>query len=171
MNYIFRKAETSDAPKIWAVLKQAIAKRKADGSEQWQDGYPNPEIIKHDIETQTGFVLTENNAIAGYVSIAINNEPAYNKIEGNWLTNTDYVVFHRIAISEKHTGKGLAKKILDCIEDYAKSNAIFSIKADTNFDNPIMLNLLEKYGYTYCGEVYFRNSPRKAYEKVLKNSN
>ncbi|MFV0566272.1 MAG: GNAT family N-acetyltransferase [Flavobacteriaceae bacterium] len=170
MNYNFRKAEASDLPEIWLILKQAIARRKADGSQQWQDGYPNPEIIRHDIEKQTGFVLTEKNTIVGYVSIDINSEPAYDAIEGNWLTNTDYVVFHRIAISEKHTGKGLAKKILKHIEDYAKSNTISSIKADTNFDNPAMLTLFKKYGYTYCGEVYFRNSPRKAYEKVLKNN-
>jgi hypothetical protein len=27
------------------ILQQAIARRKADGSNQWQDGYPNPEVI------------------------------------------------------------------------------------------------------------------------------
>jgi hypothetical protein len=30
---------------IWIILQQAIARRKADGSNQWQDGYPNPEVI------------------------------------------------------------------------------------------------------------------------------
>ncbi len=38
---------------------------------------------------------------------------------------------------------------------------------DTNFDNTPMLRILEKLGYTYCGEVYFRGSARRAYEKVL----
>jgi hypothetical protein len=38
---------------------------------------------------------------------------------------------------------------------------------DTNFDNLPMLNIFEKLGYTYCGEVYFRGSARRAYEKVL----
>ena len=50
MNYNFRKATITDAPKIWIILQQAILRRKADGSNQWQDGYPNPEIIQQDIE-------------------------------------------------------------------------------------------------------------------------
>ncbi|MFV0540031.1 MAG: GNAT family N-acetyltransferase [Aestuariibaculum sp.] len=169
--YVFQKAKISDLPQIWDILKQAIARRKKDGSEQWQDGYPNPEIIKSDIEKNTGFVLTKNNTITGYACVAINDEPAYSNIEGNWISNGDYVVFHRVAISENYLGKGLAKKMLEYIEDYALSNAIFSIKADTNFDNPAMLNLFDKHGYMYCGEVYFRNSPRKAYEKILKVKN
>jgi hypothetical protein len=30
-----------------------------------------------------------------------------------------------------------------------------------------MLRVLEKLGYVYCGEVYFRGSARKAFEKKL----
>jgi hypothetical protein len=30
-----------------------------------------------------------------------------------------------------------------------------------------MLKLFEKLGYQYCGEVYFRGSARKAFEKVI----
>jgi hypothetical protein len=47
-------------------------------------------------------------------------------------------------------------------------NNIYSIKADSNFDNPAMINLFEKTGYKYCDEVYFRGSPKKAFEKVLQ---
>jgi hypothetical protein len=57
--------------------------------------------------------------------------------------------------------------MLKNIEDFALSNNIFSVKADTNFDNIAMMKIFENLGYTYCGEVYFRGSPRKAYEKVL----
>ncbi len=170
MIYNFRNAKASELPEIWTILQQAIARRKQDGSQQWQDGYPNPEVIKKDIEHNTGFVLTQNKHIAGYICIAINNEPAYNTIEGHWLSNTDYVVFHRLAISNDFIGKGLSKKILKYIEDYALKHRIFSIKADTNFDNTAMLSLFKKFEYQYCGQVYLRNSPRQAYEKVLKTN-
>jgi hypothetical protein len=46
MDYHFRKAELSEITPIWAILKDAIARRKQDGSTQWQDGYPNPEILQ-----------------------------------------------------------------------------------------------------------------------------
>ena len=168
MTNLFRLATLKDLPAIWDILQQAIARRKADGSNQWQDGYPNPEVVHNDIEKEVGFVLTLENEIAGYFVVLINDEPEYAKLEGKWLTNDDFVVFHRIAISEDNLGKGLAKSIFQFIEDYALKNDIFSVKADTNFDNHAMLSLFEKSGYVYCGDVYFRGSPRRAYEKVLE---
>jgi RimJ/RimL family protein N-acetyltransferase len=167
MKSTFKLAEINDVPKIWEILKQAIARRKADNSNQWQDGYPNPEVIKSDIEKKAGFVVLFDHEIAGYVAVLINDEPEYDNIVGKWLTNGDFVVFHRVAISDRHLGMGLAKEICQHIESYAKASKIPSIKADTNFDNPAMLNLFEKMGYVYCGEVFFRGSPRKAYEKVV----
>jgi GNAT superfamily N-acetyltransferase len=168
MTPIFRLATLTDLPAIWDILQQAIARRKADGSEQWQDGYPNLEVVQNDIEKEVGFVLTLENEIAGYFVVLINDEPEYAKIEGKWLTNDDFVVFHRIAISDVYLGKGLAKSIFQFIEDYARKNDIFSVKADTNFDNLAMLSLFDKTGCVYCGEVYFRGSARRAYEKVLE---
>ena len=45
MNYQFRKASILDKNQIWEILKQAILRRKNEGSQQWQDGYPNLDII------------------------------------------------------------------------------------------------------------------------------
>jgi GNAT superfamily N-acetyltransferase len=170
MNYNFIKANTIDSGPIWEILKDAILRRKKDGSNQWQDGYPNPESVQNDIEKGVGFVLTENETIIGYCAILINDEQEYAKILGKWLTNVDFVVFHRVAIAETHLGKGMAKLLFTFIEEFAKDNNINSIKADTNFDNGAMLSLFDKSGYVYCGEVHFRGSPRKAYEKVLEKT-
>ena len=167
MNYKFRKANSEDLIQIWEILQQGIASRKKDGSNQWQDGYPNAEVVQNDIDKEVGYVLTEGNSIIGYCAILINDEPEYANIEGNWLTNEDFVVFHRVAISENHLGKSLSKKILEFIEVVALDKQILSVKADTNFDNIAMLKIFERMGYVYCGEVHFRGSARKAYEKVL----
>jgi GNAT superfamily N-acetyltransferase len=163
----FRKAELSEKSQIWDILQQAIKRRKEDGSNQWQDGYPNPEVVQKDIEKGEGFVLVDGESILGYCAVLINDEPEYSKIQGEWLTNGDFVVFHRVAISESYLGKGLAKIMVKFIEEFALQNGIMSVKADTNFDNFPMMSIFEKSGYKYCGEVYFRGSPRRAYEKVL----
>lgn len=167
-NYQLRKATLLDAKRIWEILADAIERRKTDGSAQWQDGYPNPTVIENDINQGYGFVLLENHKIVGYCALIINYEPAYEAIEGKWLSNQDFVVIHRVAIAQEQLGKGLAQKIMTEIENYALQQHIFSIKADTNFDNQAMLHLFEKLGYSYCGEVYFRGSARKAFEKILK---
>jgi RimJ/RimL family protein N-acetyltransferase len=169
-DYHFRKAKISEIPQIWDILRMAIIRRKEEGSDQWQDGYPNPEVVQKDIEKEAGFVLTEGETIVGYCAVLINDEPEYAKIEGKWLTNDDFVVFHRVAISEKYLGKGCAPKMINCIEDFAIKNNIYSVKADTNFDNIAMMKVFEKLGYTFCGNVYFRGGQRKAYEKVLQKS-
>ena len=169
--YSFRKAQISDIPEIWLILQKAIQRRKEEGSKQWQDGYPNPEVIQNDIEKEIGFVLTDNQKIIGYTAVLINDEPEYARIEGKWVTNADFVVFHRVAISEDYLGKGLAKIMIGYIEDYALENQIYSVKADTNFDNHAMMAIFNRLGYVYCGEVYFRGSARRAYEKVLERNN
>lgn len=167
MNFHFRKAEVKDSDAIWKILEQAISRRKNDGSNQWQDGYPNLEIVKKDIEKNAGFVLTNNEMIVGYVTILINDEPEYLKIEGKWLSNSDFVVLHRLAISEDYLGQNLSKKIIDFVKDLALIQKIYSIKADTNHDNFAMMKIFEKCGFQFCGIVHFRGSPRRAYEKQL----
>lgn len=170
MNYNFRQATPSEVPQIWNILQQAIQRRKSDGSTQWQDGYPNPEVIQGDIEKNAGYVLTEEDTIIGYSAVLVNDEPEYANIQGKWLTEGDFVVVHRVAISETHSGKGLAKKILAFIEEFALAKNIHSVKADTNFDNKAMIKTFKALGYVYCGEVYFRGSARRAYEKVLSKA-
>ena len=167
MNYSFIQATTAETTQIWILLQQAIIRRKNDGSEQWQDGYPNLAVVQKDIEKGTGFLFKEGESIIGYCALLINDEPEYDNIKGKWLSNEDFVVFHRFVIAENYLGKGWSKKMIEYIENFAIENGVYSIKVDTNFDNHAMLSIFEKLGYSYCGKVYFRGSERKAYEKLL----
>ena len=65
------------------------------------------------------------------------------------------------------TQAGKVQYLLQKLEGDILENNIFSIKVDTNFDNIPMLKILEKLGYTYCGEVILNYSVRKAFEKKL----
>jgi GNAT superfamily N-acetyltransferase len=167
MNISFRKAIKDDIPTIWEILQQAIRRRREDGSIQWQDGYPNPDVVTHDIEKRSGYVLTEEDRVIAYCSIAINDEPEYLRLQGKWLTQGDFVVVHRIAVGDSDIGKGLATRFLIHAEEFAQQHSVSSVRIDTNFDNGPMLRVIQKQGFVYCGEVYFRGSPRRAYEKVL----
>ncbi|MDR7371289.1 GNAT family N-acetyltransferase [Flavobacterium aquidurense] len=164
---LLRKATLSEIPQIWEIIQDAIEQRRLEGSQQWQDGYPNELSITNDINNGYGFVLTENDSIVCYAAIIFDIEPAYEEIEGKWLTNDDYVVVHRVAVSKLAKGKGIATKLFLKIEELAVQQNVYSIKVDTNFDNVPMLKILDKLNYTYCGEVYFRGGARRAYEKKL----
>ena len=166
-NYSFRPATSNDKKRIWEILQQAISRRKNEGSDQWQQGYPNPETVEVDLQNSWGYVLEADGTLVGYAAVIFEIEPAYEIIVGKWLTEGKYVVVHRIAIADDFAGQGLATKIFLEIEKVARNKNILSIKVDTNFDNLPMLKILDKLNYTYCGEVYFRGSSRKAFEKIL----
>ena len=164
----FRNAVISDTEPIWQILQQAIERRKKDGSNQWQDGYPNLETVENDIKRNFGFVLESGNQIMAYAALIYEAERAYEVIDGKWLSTGKYAVVHRVAVSDKIAGKGIATQVFKEIEKMVISKKIFSIKVDTNFDNIPLLKILTKLNYTYCGEVYFRGSARKAFEKILR---
>ena len=163
-----RKADLSEKAPIWEILQQAIEQRRLDGSEQWQNGYPNEQTVYDDITKGYGYVITNNDVIIAYAAIIFGVEAAYEEINGKWLTNGDYVVVHRLATANSVKGQGVATKLFSLLEDLCISQNIYSIKIDTNFDNIPMLKILERLGYAYCGEIFFGGAPRQAFEKVLK---
>jgi GNAT superfamily N-acetyltransferase len=163
-----RKATQSELQPIWEIIQYAIEQRRADGSDQWQSGYPNKTTIQEDLDAGYAYVLDDDDAILAYAAIIFGKEEAYDKIDGEWLTNGDYAVLHRVAASPMAKGKKAGTHLFQLVERLCVDNNIYSIKVDTNFDNAPMLKLLENLNYTYCGEVFFQNAPRKAFEKVLQ---
>lgn len=164
---ILRKASLSELTIIWNILQDAINQRKKDGSEQWQNGYPNKQTVYDDINNGYGYVLIDNNIIVAYAAIIFGEEPAYNDINGSWLTNDDYVVIHRVATSNEFKGKGIATQLFRMIEDLSFEQNVYSIKVDTNFDNIPMMKILDKLQYTFCGEIMFGGASRRAYQKII----
>ena len=114
-------------------------------------------------------VETHENILVAYIVVSERPEPAFEELKTGWLTfNTPYLVMHRLAITQNPKIKGLATWILQQVEEIAKSKNITSLKVDTNFDNLAMLHIFKKLDYVYCGEVFYRGSPRKAFEKLIK---
>ncbi len=160
-------AKEQDFAMIMSIIEDAKQLRKAQGSTQWQDGYPNEQTIRNDYLHHNAYVLTDGKNLLAYCAIIFNDEPAYEQIEGKWLNEDPFFVIHRVAITKKELGKGYGNLIFKLIEDFCKEREVYNIKVDTHFDNQAMLSILEKLGYVYCGEVYFRGSPRRAFQKVL----
>jgi GNAT superfamily N-acetyltransferase len=162
-----RPAETGDLADIWNILQQSIARRREDGSTQWQDGYPNEEIVRKDIAEKHGYVFILDEKIAGYAAVFFDLEAEYEELK-TWENEPPYVVIHRVAVSSNFLKRGIATEIFRLIENLVIIKGIKSIRVDTIFDNTGMLRIFEKFNYTYRGEVYFRGKARKAFEKKLQ---
>lgn len=162
-----REATLADIHSVWEILQQAIERRRQDGSNQWQDGYPNKEVVRSDIANGSAYVLTTGGKVVAYAAIIFGIEPAYDNIDGEWLTDGAYVVVHRVAVSNAVVGQGVATHLFGMVEQLSVRKGVYSVKVDTNFDNAPMLKILSNLGYIYCGEVVYESGLRLAYEKVL----
>lgn len=172
-DFIFRKASPSEAERIVEIIRQAQAQMRALGSRQWQDGYPAPEDINADIQAGNGWVLCKSipvgsQGIIAYGAVIFGVEPAYNALKGEWLTDGEYVVVHRLAVADGEKGRGIAAQFMLQTEQLAQERGIGSFRVDTNFDNNYMLRLLEKQGFAYCGKIVYRSGERLAFEKILE---
>ena len=168
---IFRQAQSCETDRIMQIIRQAQARMHAAGSRQWQDGYPAPGHISADIGRNRGYVLCKPGvegplSVIAYGAVVFDGEPAYDAIDGQWLTDEPYVLVHRIAVADGERGRGVAAEFLHRVETLAQERGVKAFRIDTNFDNQTMLRLLERTGFTYCGKVVYRSGERLAYENT-----
>lgn len=165
----FRKSAIKDIDEIMKIINEAKLYFKKNNINQWQDGYPNKDVILNDIKNEESFVVINDNKVIGTVVISFKGEKTYNKIyEGTWLSNNDYAVIHRIAISNEFKGFGIGTMIIEEAQKLAFEKNIRSIKIDTHKDNISMQKLLVKNNFKYCGVIYLEDrSERVAFEKLF----
>jgi len=165
----FRIAVEADINYIMSIIKQAQVYFKENGINQWQNNYPNFETIENDISNKKGYVLLKDNSIVGTSAVAFDREKTYEAIyKGQWISNNEYAVVHRIAVDSNYKGLGLASVIIKNIEEICLNKGVHSIKIDTHEENVSMQKLLHKNEFQYCGIIYLEDkSKRIAYEKTL----
>ncbi len=167
----FRQAKISDLDQIVEIIELSKKYLKETKVDQWQDGYPAKEDLRRDIESGSSYVLTNKDEIVATTVISLDGESTYNSIfNGEWITNEDYIVMHRVAVHDKYKGKGIFKELIKEAEILALNKGISSIKIDTHRDNISMQRAVVKNDFKKCGIIYLEDgSERIAFEKVLKS--
>lgn len=167
----FRQAKISDLDQIVEIIELSKKYLKETKVDQWQDGYPAKEDLRRDIESGNSYVLTNKDEIVATTVISLDGESTYNSIfNGEWITNEDYIVMHRVAVHDKYKGKGIFKELIKEAEILALNKGISSIKIDTHRDNISMQRAVVKNDFKKCGIIYLEDgSERIAFEKVFKS--
>ena len=165
----FRKAVEADIDSIMKIIKQAQDYFKEKGINQWQNNYPNVEVISNDVAEKNSYVLLKNNEVVATAVVSFKGEKTYESIyEGKWISDKEYAVVHRIAVDNNYKGLGLSSQIIKSVEELCIDKGVFSIKIDTHEQNSSMQKLLRKNKFENCGIIYLEdNSPRIAFEKIL----
>lgn len=167
-----RKTGVCDLEHLMPIFDEARATIAALGIDQWQNGYPNRDVILDDIKkTQSHCVLLDGE-ICGTFALIEDGEPTYNEIfDGKWLTGDSrehYFAIHRVAISVKCRGKGISTEIINYCAEKAKASGKDSLRIDTHRGNVVMRKMLEKHGFAHCGTIYLESGDeRVAYEKII----
>ena len=74
---VMRKATVHDIPGIMEIIKQARAYLKENGVDQWQNGYPDENVILNDILNENSYVLVSEEALIGTAAVIVDGEKTY----------------------------------------------------------------------------------------------
>lgn len=161
-------ATKQDIVGIINMISECIKSMEAQGIYQCNKIYPNFEVIENDVKNGSGYVIKDNNTCIAYVVINEEQSPEYSRI--SWSTDVNKVlVIHRLSVHPESQGKGIAKKLINFIEDFAVKYKYTCIRLDAYSGNKVALRLYEKMGYKSLGQVFFpgRELPFLCYEKVF----
>ncbi|MBP3701147.1 MAG: GNAT family N-acetyltransferase [Lachnospiraceae bacterium] len=169
---IFRNTQEKDRAQVIALWRQAQAYFKAQGIDQWQDGYPDAACLEADMANGESYVLVEEDTeeVLATCFISFAGEPDYDVIyDGNWQEPEPYGVVHRVAVTSERKGQGLAGQLISYAAAMCRERGIGSIRMDTHEDNRSMQRMLSKNGFLYRGIIYLGRdgAKRVAFEKSL----
>lgn len=165
---IIRKANASDAERIYDIIVQCKEDMKRKGEEQWPEHYPSIDNVVKDIREGSLYVA-ENGEVTACMSIDANQPKQYSSVE--WALDDDHpLIVHRIAVLPSEQGTGLASRLMEFAEDFARNNHHKSIRVDTYGNNKSSNAFYQKKGYVFRGAIRIpEHMPGEynAYEKVL----
>lgn len=145
--------------------REALETRETRKTQETQEALETREM-RETQAAKAAAAQAQGNVVA-YGAVVFDGEPAYDAIEGAWLTDGDYVVLHRMAVADGEKGRGVATEFMRRVEAMACGRGTGSMRVDTNFDNRYMLRMLGRLGFVYCGKVRYRSGERLAFEKTL----
>ncbi|MDB4127093.1 GNAT family N-acetyltransferase [Flavobacteriales bacterium] len=166
---IIRKAEISDLENIMVMYKSCVAGMVENGIDQWDETYPNDEIIIEDLNVGTYYVAQMNETIIGGINIDKNQDDTYLSLD--WKDKSDsFLVVHRLGVKEEFWNKKIGKDLMLFTEKLVIEKGLKSIRLDTYSGNPKAMEFYRRLGYTEIGTIDLKPDKDKYYcfEKIIK---
>ena len=162
----FRPATPDDLDALVALYAAAAQDMRDHGIDQWDEYYPDREILSEDVESgDMTLGLLDGEPVCAYV---VNREydPEYEL--GAWdHTEGDFCVLHRLCVNPAMQGRGLARQAMAHMEKNALDKGFDSVRLDVFSQNLHAQRLYERLGYRRTGEVRFRKGIFYLMEKKL----
>ena len=164
MNY--SKADINDLEEIYSLYQNAIIAMEKDNIHQWDEIYPDKDILKEDITKNQMYIGKTDNKIA--VCFVLSEECDEEYKNGCWkYPDSRFNVIHRLCVNPLFQNQGIAAKTLEYIENLSKSEGYDSIRLDCFTQNPYSRKLYDKAGYSITGYADWRKGQFELREKKL----
>ena len=175
MEIKLKRATPADLAAMLTLVADARAFLKAQGLDQWQNGYPDEAVLRADIAEGRGWLLWAGGAPVAMAALCHGEEPDYRVIHGGaWGANGAYAAIHRVAAGSAARGGGAAAQLFRELEGQCRAAGLASVRVDTHPGNLPMRRFLEKQGYTPRGTIYLgpgsggeAGDARLAFDKLL----
>ncbi len=167
MEIKYRMGQLEDLEEISSMVKSAIKVMIEQDIYQWDEFYPDEEILKKDIEKKQLYAGVINNRIA--VIFVLNQHSFEDYKNGKWKHKDEpYYVIHRLCVNPALQNKGVAKWAMHYIEQELLTAGIQAIRLDVFAQNPYAIRLYDKQGFSRVGYMDGRKGRFYLMEKYLK---
>ena len=166
---IIRKANKTDLDNIMKMYKSCVNGMLKNGIDQWDDSYPNTEIISEDLNVGTYYVVEMDGTIIGGVNIDKNQDDTYLALD--WEDKSDsFLVVHRLGVKEEFWNKKIGKDLMLFTEKLVIEKGLKSIRLDTYSGNTKAMEFYRRLGYSELGTIDLKPDKDKYYcfEKIIK---
>ena len=164
---IIKKGTIGDVKVIMAIIKDAIIDMESQGIFQWDNIYPNEDVISTDIYEENLYVYFDENIIKGFIVLNEFQDKEYEMVKWKYDTVRNLII-HRLCIDPKYKGMGIATEFIKYAEIFGKRNKYQSIRLDSFINNSNACKLYAKNGYKQRGIVNFRKGEFWCFEKKIE---
>ena len=162
----YSKAEINQLDQIFSLYTDAIITMEKAGIPQWDEIYPDKQILAEDISKNQMYIGKEGNDIAVCFVLSEDCDEEYKN--GNWQwPQSKFCVIHRLCVNPDFQKQGIATKTMEYIEKLCKSQGYDSIRFDCFTENPYSRKLYDKAGYSVVGYADWRKGRFELQEKKL----
>ena len=162
----FMLAQKEDLDKVLAMFTDAINEMNRNGIDQWDNIYPDRNILQDDIIKKQLYIgLSEGTVVSTYV---INQECDEQYINGKWkYSNSTYYVIHRLCVNPLFQNQRIGTLTMLHIENEIRKMGIDTIRLDAFTLNPYAVKMYEKLGYLKIGFAHWRKGIFYLMEKKI----
>lgn len=156
---VFRKAKREDLEKVFQLYRSVVGTPCC----VWDDDYPGWIDINEDHENGTLYVMEEDAAILGSISIVVHNELD----ELTFWKEKEARELARVAVAPGQQGKGIAQRMVLEITSILKAQGVPSIHLLVAKANPPAQSVYRKCGFQFLGSCFMFGHDYIGCEKIL----